>query len=514
MKNKLLFFLSLSFLEGASVMATELLGAKMMAPYFGSSIYVWSAVMAVTLFGLAAGYFLGGLLSERKNLEKNLFRTLVFAAVFTIAMPYIAKLAFLFFGNMGLEVAVTISSLLILFPPVLLMGMVSPLIISCISIQMNPGRAAGTVYAVSTVGGILSTFIFGFIIIPYAGLTLPAIITGIVLGLIPLIYLIKSKDKGPVITLFLFASLGIYDQLKAEGQGMVKIVYSSEGIFGQIIVLDYPKDYTGKDSTLNGKYSRWLFVNRISQTMDDPYAHEEKNEERYFTYVYKIEQALDSFPAKNRRVLLLGLGGGSVAKHLTELGFTVEVCELDPRMEYVAKNYFDLPSGVKITIDDARHFINRSTEKYDVIIFDTFKGEETPSHIFTMESLEKVKKMLNKNGLIIVNTFGFIDGEEGRGTRSIYKTFLESGMSTVAWPTSKNVYERNIEFLSSPDSKRIFKNDDFILPDQIDFLDAVVLTDEYPQFEIINAKASLLWRNMAIQTFIQDPYQRIIPVFE
>lgn len=512
--KKLWFFLGLSFLEGASVMAAELLGAKMMAPYFGSSLYVWSAVMAVTLFGLAAGYFAGGILSEKPNKEKILYRSLVFAAVFTIAMPYVARFAFMLFGKMSLELAVTISSLLILFPPVFLMGTVSPLIISAISEKLNPGRASGTVYAVSTVGGILATFIYGFYIIPLAGLTLPALITGAVLGIVPLIKLIRHKDYLPNLILLGVFSFGIYKNTNVHAQGIIKVVYVSEGMLGQIVVLDYPKDYYSGDSTLKGNYSRWLFVNRISQTMDDPFAISEKGEEKYFTYVFRIEKALDTFKTGHKKVLLLGLGGGSVAKHLTQLGFQVDVCELDARMEYVARTYFGLPEKVNVTIDDARHFINTCEEKYDAIIFDTFKGEEAPSHVFTVESLKKVNEMLNDNGLIIVNTFGFIEGEEGKGTRSIFITLIESGFKTVAWPTGKNIYERNIEFLASKNSKINFNHPDFILPEETDLEDAVILTDEYPQFEIINARAALKWRTMAIDVFANDPSQKVIPVFE
>ncbi len=514
MKNKLFFFLTLSFMEGASVMAAELLGAKMMAPYFGSSLYVWSAVMAVTLLGLAAGYFVGGILSEKKNPERTLYRVLVFAAIFTICMPFISKIAFMLFGRMELQTAVTISSLLILFPPVFMMGAVSPLIITNISEKMNPGRASGTVYAVSTVGGILATFIYGFYIIPGVGLTWPAIFTGIVLSIIPLVKLFKLKDNGPGTILLVLATIGIYKNLGARPEGLIKVVYTSEGILGQITVLDFPNEYYQNDSTQKGQYSRWLFVNRISQTKDDPAALKVENGERYFTYVYYIEKVLDTFPSDRRKVLLLGLGGGSVAKHLTGLGFEVEVCELDSRMEYVAREYFGLPDDVEVTIDDARHYINNSEKKFDAIIFDTFKGEETPSHIFTLESLEKVKGMLNEKGLMIVNTFGFIDGEEGKGTRSILKTILASGMSAVAWPTEENVYERNIEFLAFNDPEHKFVHKDFITPDQIDLEDAFLLSDDRPQFELINASAALIWRSSAIEVFYKDQMQRVIPIFD
>jgi hypothetical protein len=70
-QNKLL--LCLSFLEGGSLMATELLSARMMAPYFGSSLFVWATVLALTLGGLTIGYFLGGVISTN---SKKVYGTL------------------------------------------------------------------------------------------------------------------------------------------------------------------------------------------------------------------------------------------------------------------------------------------------------------------------------------------------------------------------------------------------------------------------------------------------------
>ena len=73
-------------------MATELLGAKMLAPYFGSSLYVWATVLAITLGGLAVGYFIGGVLSYKNKNPFVLFYVLLLAAVFTVLMPYTSKI--------------------------------------------------------------------------------------------------------------------------------------------------------------------------------------------------------------------------------------------------------------------------------------------------------------------------------------------------------------------------------------------------------------------------------------
>ncbi len=494
------YLLLLSFIEGGTVMGTELLGAKMLAPFFGSSLYVWSSVMAITLGGLAGGYFFGGMLSSKKDSGTTLYKVLLVAALFTVLMPFTSELALTLFGMRSLLPAVVASSLLILFPPVFLMGAVSPLIIGNISKSgIDSGRAAGTVYAISTVGGILATFLFGFYIIPNFGLTIPSVVSGLVLGVLRAFSLVKKKDKSYLVTVGVIVFMAWFQLYspKVEGTNEYKKVrFESDGLLGQIKVIDYSNEYYSSDSISKG-WSRWLYVNRISQTKDNPSARIEKDEERYFTYIYSFAKLLKNLPESNRDVLLLGLGGGSIAKHLTENGFNVEVCELDKRIEFVARKYFDLPQSVSVTIDDARHFVKGATKKYDAIIFDTFKGEETPNHIVTVESLEEVKKILNPNGFLLINSFNFIEGKRGLGLRSIYKTLEHSGFKTSVWPTDKNENDRNLLFISSFGEHP--KYDEYLNLEEINFEDAQILKDEYPAFEKLNGNAALEWRRWAIK---------------
>ncbi|MGZ4048277.1 MAG: spermidine synthase [Bacteroidia bacterium] len=507
LKNKNFYFL-LSFIEGASVMAAELLGAKMLAPYFGSSLYVWASVLAITLGGLAVGYFMGGILSYKSKNPLSLFYVLLAAAAFTVLMPFSSKVILWAVGMHSLIPSVIVSATCILFPPVFMMGMVSPLIIRAITIDVeHAGKAAGAIYAISTVGGIIATFSFGFYIIPTFGLTLPSIITGIILGFIPFIIIIRQKQIGKAAGFFLLC-IWAFSASSISFTSNVKIVYSAEGLLGQLMVLDYPH-YT-KDAKIDG-HSRWLFVNRVSQTMYDSLADESKKEEKYFTYVYRISDYVDSFP-KTTKVLLLGLGGGSCAKQMSSKGFSVDVCELDKRIAYVARNYFYLSKNVNITVDDARHYIKTCTKKYDVIIFDTFRGEDTPNHVFTQESLAETKKLLNPDGIIFVNSLGYIDGSIGKSMRSIYKTFLNDGYNVEVLPTDPDPNQRNLLFYAS--FGKIKHHPDFIPKNKIDLNDAVVLQDEYPVLDILNAEAAKRWRVMAIQSFNNDPNQRALPVFK
>jgi len=507
LRNKNFYFL-LSFIEGGSVMAAELLGAKMLAPYFGSSLYVWATVLAITLGGLAAGYYAGGVLSYRKKNQLALFYVLLTAAVFTILMPFSSKMVLWMVGQHSLIPSVIVSASCILFPPVFMMGMVSPLIIRAITDDLEQtGKAAGAIYAISTVGGIIATFGFGFYIIPHFGLTMPSIVTGIVLGAIPLLVVIRHKQTGKAIGFF-FLCAWAFSAASFRFSSNINVVYSAEGLLGQIMVLDYP--HYNKDTVMDGR-SRWLFVNRISQTMYDSLADESMQEEKYFTYVYRIMDYVDSFPEMTK-ALLIGCGGGSVAKKLSEKDFAVDVCELDERIAMVARTYFHLGDEVNITVDEGRHFIRTCKKKYNVIVLDMFRGEDTPIHVFTKESLSELQGMLEPGGIIFVNSLGYIDGKIGKSMRSIYKTFLYAGYHTEVLPTDPDPNQRNLLYYASMEPVKPHK--DFISRDRIDLNDAVVLEDEYPVLDILNAEAAKRWRVMSIQSFNADPNQRSLPVFE
>jgi predicted membrane-bound spermidine synthase len=507
LKNKKIYFL-LSFVEGGSVMAAELLGAKMLAPYFGSSLYVWATVLAITLGGLAAGYFAGGIASYKSKNPLALFYVLLAAATFTVLMPFTSKFVLWAVGLHSLIPSVIFCATCILFPPVFMMGMVSPLIIRAITDDVEgAGKAAGAIYAISTVGGIIATFAFGFYVIPAFGLTFPSILTGIVLGIIPLYVLMRRKELVKSAGFFLLSAWACTVAFSKPPEGAIKVVYSAEGLLGQLMVFDYPR--YDENKKVEG-YSRWLFVNRISQTMYDSLADENNSEEKYFTYVYRISEFADSMP-KGSRVLLLGLGGGSIAKKLSEKGMVVEVCELDRRIAEIARNYFYLDKKVNIIVDDARHYIKSCNKKYDLIIFDTFKGEDPPNHVFTQESLKETKKLMNPGAHVFVNSLGYIEGNIGKSMRSIYKTFLASGFDVQVLPTDPDPNSRNMLFYAS--LEKVAADNRFVPREDIDLADAVVLKDEYPVLDILNAEAAKRWRSMAIGSFGGDPEQQKLPVF-
>ena len=186
--------LLISFIEGGAVMIIELLGAKIIAPYYGTSLFVWSSVLGVTLGALALGYFLGGQISKKYPGEHSLFIVLLVGAFFAGIAPLIAPYIMIFTDPMGVRLGSLVSVLLYLLVPITCMGTVSPIIIGLINEDnASAGTSAGTVYAISTVGGILATFFAGFYMIPEMGIKLSAYLTAGLLGGIALFYFLTKK---------------------------------------------------------------------------------------------------------------------------------------------------------------------------------------------------------------------------------------------------------------------------------------------------------------------------------
>jgi spermidine synthase len=166
-------------------------------------------------------------------------------------------------------------------------------------------------------------------------------------------------------------------------------------------------------------------------------------------YAYYAYSVCSKLPEKSD-ALILGLGGGTMANVFQNgLGFNVDAVELDQRIAEVAHQYFALNGKVNVIVDDARHYLEETQKKYDVILFDVYRGEAPPPHVFTIESLAKTKSLLKDGGLIVVNFNGFLEGKAGQAARSIYKTLLAAGLETKILPTPGAEADRNILFVAS-----------------------------------------------------------------
>ena len=453
------FLLLTSFIEGGVVMAVELISAKMIAPYFGASTYVWTAVLIITLLGLSVGYYIGGWVSE-KFPKKNILFNIVAAGSLSIAlMPIIAPwvieltmftefeissfnfLGFEFNGfkfNIGFIQGSIISSFVFLTPPLIFCGMVSPIIITRISkISNQIGKSAGTVYAISTIGGVLATFLTGFYIIPNHGLRLSTGVIAMFFALIPMFYFLRSKKTIHAFGIMGLLCLIFMINVKLDNRGVTssdkyKVQYRSDGLLGQVFVVEYKNTKAP---------SMMLHINNISQT----YMHIPTGKSLW-KYVHRLATFTACKPPGSK-MLLAGLGGGNVVKELMKLGFVIDVCDLDYRMAEVSKKYFQMPEPHSIVANDARNTIKMAPKGYyDLVVLDMSAGENQPTNVYTVEGFEDVRKILKPDGILFLHYPSIFNGPEGVALKSIGRTIKAAGFQTNLLNTTSD-YNKHTEFM-------------------------------------------------------------------
>lgn len=480
--NTRLYFIS--FTEGAAVMAAEIAGAKLLAPFFGGSLYVWSSVMAVTLAGLASGYFIGGKWSKQSNKEKNLLYILLGAIISLGLMPLVALLFSSIAALFSLIPAVVLSVFILLFPVTLFMGATSPTLIAILTHEVDSsGENSGRVYAISTVGGILATFACGFYLIPEIGITYTLLSFAAFLTLATSLFFIKKKSSLSLIVLpFIFFTFYSFNNKHKQG-----LIHESESVLGKLEVIDE------KDEIDSSIVVRKLLINNIVQTEMDL-----KQQQSVSNYISLVKQNISFFP--KGKALILGLGGGLVANTFLFEKYTVTGVEFDERVLNVAKKYFYLNSKVKTICDDARHFINQNNkEKFNVVLFDIFKAEEQPSHVITMESLQKLKLLLDSNSIVVINTHGYINGNIGKGTQCLITTLNKEGFNVNICSTGINEDYRNLVLMASlkPFEHKFINQIDYSLS-----TNNRMNRDEMPVLEKLNAEANFTWRKNYLNNYI------------
>ncbi len=483
---KNLIFL-LAFVEGGAVMCVELCSAKILSPYFGTSIYVWAAVLGITLTALMSGYYLGGYISSKNQKKDIIFWLMLVAGCLVSLTPFISNAILPSTINLNLLTGTVISLMCFLFLPLMLFGAVSPLIINLLTSQAKEsGKSSGTVYAISTLGGIIVTFVVGFYTLPEFGIKATLYGYGLLVVLISLVLFFTTKTFKKSAALLILVSVFSYNFQNKDKE----VIYQSEGILGEIKVVD-----RGHFNSIENRYKpyRELMVNNISQTM----MSKENPDESYWYYVDALIYNVNSYAnAKDRKALLLGLGGGTIYRRLTKNNYDVDVVEIDARIEKIAKEYFNIDKDANVVVDDARHYINTTEKKYDVIIYDLYHSETPPIHIMTKEAFNEIKTKLNKNGILVINFYGFITGSKGKAARSIYKSLLEENYNVRLLGTPGEERYRNLLFVCS-NEELTSKNQiihDLIYEMDINFDDAEILTDDKPVLEHIYLEAALAWR--------------------
>lgn len=420
------------FLCGAAVMVLEMVGSRILAPYLGTSIIVWTSLIGVVLASLSLGYWWGGRMADRSPTTRGLGRIILLAA-FSVAAVAVSKAYVLdFVGRrvQNLHLGSTVATLLLFAPPSVLLGMVSPYAVRLKLKDLDTsGSTVGRLYAVSTVGSILGAFLGGFVLIAFFGSAGILYVLSVVLVAASLCASLSGK-AAKLASGALFALLILASSSYARYQEKLGF-YDIDTNYNRIVI------YEGRDGA-SGRTVRAMATHpkamQSAMFVDAPC-------EPVLDYMRFFDLA-SYFKPGHKKLLMLGGGGYSFPKYWLQKHPEVEidVVEIDPMVTELARRHFALgeDSRLRIFHQDARMFLNGSDRKYEVIAGDVFNSHySVPQHMATREAAEGLRRVLTDDGVVVMNVLAQIEGRDGAFMRALYATFRSVFPQVFLYPATE-----------------------------------------------------------------------------
>jgi spermidine synthase len=391
------------FITGACVLVIEIVATRILAPYFGNTIFTVSSVISVVLAALSVGYYVGGKLADRHP-SQNIFYGIVFAGGLGVFALYWLQILVLptLGNNLSLTTGPLIVTTVLFFAPSFVLGMLSPFAIKLQEQQAKDqgiGTISGSIFFYSTVGSIFGSLLAGYVLIPHVGVRATVIGVGVVLvvlGLVPMVLL--GLDKRFATKVAILVGFGVLFSLLSNPA--VQAVYSRDGIYEKITIVD---------GEFKGRPTRFLFQDRSASGA----MFLDSNELAYdYTKYYALYELFTPDP---KRVLAIGGGAYSVPKALLNdlPEATVDVAEIEPSLVELSETHFNVPKDeprLRHHIADGRRLLHDAPEKYDLIFSDVYYSlYAIPMHFTTKEFFQTTYDKLNDNGVFIANIIGSMD---------------------------------------------------------------------------------------------------------
>jgi spermidine synthase len=406
---------ALAFLTGAGVTIHEFAATSLFRGYFGQTIYVWANVIGVILLALSIGYALGGRWADRTTTLVPLAIVLVFAGGYGLLVGFLGP-AFCGWlagpeeytqdAALGAFIAESLAASLFLFgPPVLALGMATPLLVQRASAAWPVGRAAGLVFAVGTAGSIAGIYGTTFLFVEWWGVR--ATITGasaalLLLGVLGLVAARRRGAGGAALLALPLAAFGVEPPWAALPPAGARLVAFRESPYQLIRVVDRPPQ--------DGKTPRWL---AFDEGMGTYHSMQVDEGTRWTGAYYDAFAALPEWvPGRGPlRVLIIGNAAGTMSRllhvHAGEREIMIDGVEIDPAVTGLSRETMGLrpEDHRRLVHADGRGFLRACPEaSYDAIILDAYARQVSiPASLATREFFALAKDRLREGGLLVVN---------------------------------------------------------------------------------------------------------------
>ncbi|MEA2375322.1 MAG: hypothetical protein QOD53_1785 [Thermoleophilaceae bacterium] len=383
------------FVVGASSLGVEIAAARLIAPYFGASTIVWANTIATVLTALAIGYWLGGRLADRRPHLRGLCVVVLIAGVALAVVPIVAR-PFLDasvseLSNLaaGAFLGSLVGVLVLVAGPVLLLGAVAPYAVrvSVTGIE-DAGRVAGRLYALSTFGSLVGTFVAALVLIPFAGTRRTFLAFALALTLVAALRLSRWALLAPLALLvLLLVPAGPGGRSTSEG----RVVYQAETPYQHAQVVQ------AADGSRRLELNEGIAVHSLyrpgSFLTDD-----------YWDDFLVLPRAV--LPGPPHRLAILGNAAGTTARAYGHYypGTRIDAVEIDGKLTEIGRRWFDLRGPRLRTVTaDARPYLRATANRFNAIFVDAYRQPYIPFYLATREFFALARARLATGGVIVVN---------------------------------------------------------------------------------------------------------------
>lgn len=398
------------FFSGFVLMVFEIVGIRILAPYLGSSSVVWTSIIGVILTFMSLGYWYGGIISDKNPTLKKLSYILIFTAlsflILNLSKEFILYVIARISNNLILKSL--LGSVILFSIPSFLLALISPLAIRInIKNVANSGETVGSIYAVSTIGSILGTFLSGFFFIAFVGTNQILWALSIVLFILASIIAMDTVKKYFILSISLLIGNLLSSFIPNENVDL-------DTDYSRIIITesDY-KNRAARFMAINGYVNSGMYIDNPTELIYE-YAH--------------FYDLVDYYLPNSKNAIMFGAGAYSYPKHFQEKfpKKQLDIVEIDPTLTKIAKEYFHFnpKPSTNIIHQDARYFLSITNKKYDAVLYDVLTSNLiAPFHLTTLETFNSISNIMTDDGVFIMNILGDLNGTGS--------TFLQSEIKTV-----------------------------------------------------------------------------------
>ncbi len=411
-------------IAGFVLMVFEIAAARILAPTIGSSNYVWTSVIGVIIMALSVGYWAGGRIADMRHTPRDLAWLFVVLSgvISTTVIVYPGVLAAIATWTIDIRLCAVVASLVLFAPASFVLGMINPYLAK-LNVQSlaSSGSAIANLGALNSVGGIVGTFLTGFVLFGVMGvrgvLVLLAVGSMIVGGLI-------VRERTVKLTAALAVALVLCLMAWASPS-------TGRTVDTQIA------HYVIEDSAVSDLTLRTLATGpggrQSGVVLEMP-------NELAFWYTHQIASVIEAQPTK-QRIAILGAGAYTLPAYLAAKYPTaqIDVVDIDPALVDIAEQYFGYTGAENIrhVTADARTFINQTTQPYDIVVVDVFGDDAIPETLMTAEYGRALRRAVASSGAVITNMIAGHTGACGRLFQAEVRPYLDNflvGHALVRYP--------------------------------------------------------------------------------